>query len=276
MSVNSLQQPLMRGALGLISLVLAAQLGCTLNKPNAPELAGPSELGTSLEMRAIPDQLTADGFSSSVIEAVVRNANGDRSQGVSVLFDISSPSTGSFFDLGNLAPLNGPRPTAGGVEASAVSATSDGDGVARVRYWAPFRTDQVNDTVVTVAGRPAGTDFNAGIYRTAAIFLRAADRPSFPGSNFCGFSAEPRKIVYQVGEGISFTATQLIGDDSVDGCVGNAIARYEWTLSDGTFKAERGIVHAFAAPGTYTVILVTTESITGCQTSCNATVDIVP
>jgi PKD domain len=276
MSLNSQQRTIRRGALGWAFAALVAQLSCTLDNPKAPELAGPSELGTSIEMRAIPDQLTADGFSSSVIEAVVRNANGDRSQGVNVLFDITATSTGSFLDLGNLSPLNGPRPTAGGTEPTAVSATSDGDGVARARYWAPFRTDQVNDTVVIVTGRPAGTNFNAAFFRPVNIFLRAADRPSFPGSNICGFTLEPNKSSYKIGEAIAFTATQAVGDDSIDGCAGNPIARYEWTITDGTYEADRGIVHQFDSAGTFTVTLKTTESITGCTTSCPVSVKVVP
>ncbi len=274
MSLKSQIPTIRRGALGLVSAGLALQLSCTLDNPQAPKLAGPSELGTSVEMRAVPDQLVADGFSSSVIEAVVRDANGERTQGASVLFDIAQ--SGQFLDLGNLAPLNGARPTAGGVESGPVSAVSDGDGVARVRYWAPFRTDQVNDTTVTVTGRPSGTDFNAAVFRPVKIFLRAADRPSFPGSNICGFTLEPAKASYKVGEPISFTATQMTGDDSVDGCVGNAIARYEWTLSDGTYKADRGLVHAFSSTGTFTVTLTTTESVTGCVATCPHTVTVVP
>ena len=57
-----------------IGLVLYA--ACTLDDPGPPELAGPSELGMSIEMRAVPDQLVSDGFSSSIIEAVVRDASG--------------------------------------------------------------------------------------------------------------------------------------------------------------------------------------------------------
>lgn len=252
-------------------------VSCTLDNPAPPEISGPSELGTSVEMRANPDQLVADGFSSAVIEAVVRDSNGQRTSGTTVLFDITSPSATVFFDLGNLAPLNGPRPAAGGVESGPVSSVTDGDGVARARYWAPFRTDQENDTIVTVTGRPAGTDFNAAVFRPATIFLRAANRPSFPGSSECGFTIEPNKPSYDVGEPIAFTATQLLGDSAgSSACAGNAIARYEWNIDDGTYREGRDLVHAFAAVGTFTVELVTTESVTGCQAICTATIDVVP
>ncbi len=82
-----------------------------------------------------------------------------------------------------------------------MSAVTASDGVARVRYWAPFRTDQVNDTTVTVTGRPGDqNDFRAAIFRQVDIFLRAADRPVFPGDAECGISVEPQKSAYKVGE----------------------------------------------------------------------------
>lgn len=256
-----------RFLLVLLAIALAfAELSCLLDDPEVPELSGPSELGTSVEMRAIPDQLVADGFSSSVIEAVVRGPDSARRSGVQILFDISTG--GQFLDLGNLAPLNGARPTAGGVESGPVASVTDGDGVARARYWAPFRTDQENDTVVTINGRPAGTDFNTAVQRTATIFLRAANRPSFPGGDSCAFIWEPEKLVYEVGESIAFTATQATGAS------GNPIARYEWLLSDGTTKTGRDLVHAFSAPNTYTIILVTHESVTGARETCSETLDV--
>ena len=119
-----------------VGLVLYA--ACTLDDPTPPELAGPSELGLASELRAVPDQLVSDGFSSSIIEAVVRDANAQRTQGRTISFDITRSGAG-FLDLGNLAPVNGARPAAGGVESGPISAVSDANGVARVRYWAPFR-----------------------------------------------------------------------------------------------------------------------------------------
>ena len=186
---------------GVLGLFLAggvvAVAACTLDNPDPGELSGPSELGTAVEIRAVPDQIVADGFSSSVIEAVVRGPDGQRTSGVEVLFDITRQGAG-FLDLGNLAPVNGPRPSYGGVESGPVSSVTDGDGVARARYWAPFRTDQENDTTVIITGRPSGTNFNTAVFRTASIFLRAANRPSFPGSNVCGFIWEPEQLTYKV------------------------------------------------------------------------------
>ncbi len=241
-------------------LVLCA--ACTLDDPNPPELAGPSELGLAIELRAVPDQFVSDGFSSSIIEAVVRDANAQRAQGRTISFDITRG--GDFLDLGNLAPVNGARPAAGGVESGATSAVSDANGVARVRYWAPFRTDQANDVIVSITGREASVNFSNQSHRTVQIFLRAANRPSFSGSSVCGFIREPNKPSYNRNESIALTASQRIGDTDTDGCVGNEIARYEWDIDGEFYDATRDVVVSFSKAGDYVITLVTTEAVTGC------------
>ena len=259
--------------LAAFASILALVVACTLDNPQPSDLSGPSELGTAIELRAVPDSLVSDGFSNSIIEAVVRDANGNRVAGRTVSFDITTSGASGFLDLGNLAPVNGARPAAGGVESGPVSSVTDGNGVARVRYWAPFRTDQENDTVVIVTGREQSTNFANQTNRQVQIFLRAANRPSFPGANVCSFIIEPIKPVYVPGEPVAFTASQLIGSDP---CVGNEIARYEWNIDDTppVFRAGREIVHAFSAAGSYTVFLTTTEAVTGCQVSCFADITV--
>jgi hypothetical protein len=259
----------LRWALALAAIpAVMGYLGCGVENPQPPALAGPSELAISLDMKAVPDQLTADGWSSAVIEATWRDENGQRVSGRLVRFDITTPTTGSFLDMGNLAPLNARRPTYGGDEARSVSQTTDSDGVARVRYWAPFRTDQVNDTVVTITGRPGNqNDYRAAVNRVVDIFLRAADRPIFPGSDECGISVEPQKSAYQVGEIVNFTATQAVGAS------GQPIARYEWDFGDNRSDVGRAVSHAYSVADTYTVTLWTTESITGSISVCT---DIIP
>ena len=212
--------------LAAFASILALAVACTLDNPQPGDLSGPSELANSIEMRAVPDSLVSDGFSNSIIEAVVRSANGERESGRTINFDITTFGAG-FLDLGNLAPVNGARPVAGGVESGPTSAVTDGNGVARVRYWAPFRTDQENDTVVIITGREQSTNFANQTNRQVQIFLRAANRPSFPGTDLCSFIIEPAKLSWVPGEPIAFTATQLTG-----ACGGNEIARYEWNIDD--------------------------------------------
>lgn len=264
------EENMWKSSLWLFALLASVLYGaCLLDDPVVPDLAGPSSAAREIEIRAIPDSLVSDGFSSSVIEAVLRGPNSERISGATIMFDIQESGDSSLrLDLGNLAPVNGPRPIAGGVESGPVSDVTDSNGVARARYWAPFRTDQENDTTVTIAARESGTNFRGAVFSQAEIFLRAANRPSFPGGGACDFIWEPEKLVYEVGEGIAFTATQVTGAN------GNPIARYEWLVSDGTTYVGRNFVHAFAAPDTYTIILVTHESITGARETCSVTLDV--
>ncbi len=260
-------------ALAVVPTVVG-YFGCgLLDDPNIPDMAGPSTLAQSLGMRAIPDQLTADGQSSSVIEAELRDENGQPVAGQTIRFDLGVrdeiTTGGPFQDIGNLAPLNAPRPTFGGQEARAVSAVTSASGVARARYWAPFRTDQANDIVVTVTGRPAGTDYRAARNRQVDIFLRAADRSEFPGGAECGIIVEPQKQIYKVKEQINFTATQLTGP------TGQTIARYEWNFGDGTAVNGRRATHSYRVAGTYSVVLWTTEAVTGSITTCPETIPVV-
>jgi len=217
-----------------VALVLTAT-GCLLDNPEAPELAGPSLRGRAIEVRAIPDQLVSDGWSSSVIEAVLQGPNSERVPGATIYFDISG-----FVDLGNLAPLNGPRPTYGGVEATQVTAVTDGDGVARARYWAPFRTDQPDDTVVTILAREGGTNFREVPFAQADIFLRAADRPlpgpiptPQPGCEAPSAEVELSRICTG-GEIQAATAVLALGGASGAGSTDEVITTYIWNWGDGT------------------------------------------
>src|SRR5688572_5936866 len=60
---------------GMATLAVIAA-GCTLNDASAPPLQGPSELGLSLSLSAIPDMLAHDGASQAQIIVQARDANG--------------------------------------------------------------------------------------------------------------------------------------------------------------------------------------------------------
>ena len=183
-------------ALALIPAALG-QAGCNLDKTNRPALAGPSELAASLGLSANPDQLTANG--SSVIEATLRGPDGNPAANAPVVFDLLARGASNFSDIGVLSKLNESRPIPGGPNRpETVTGTTNGNGVARVRYWSPFRTDQENDIVVTVTGRPEGNDFRDAVFRQVDIFLRAANRPNFPGGVACSILVEPVQTFYDV------------------------------------------------------------------------------
>ncbi len=259
---------------------LAGALFCSLcltclEPPTVPELAGPSTLAVSLEITITPDELIADGVSSAEVKVVYRGENGQVVANKTIHFDLGvrTDNTGGvvFGDFGALGPINGSRPSWGGPEGQAVSAKTNSNGIAKARYWSPFRTDQANDLIVTITARPAGDDFGAARLRQADIKLRAANRSMFPEDNACAISVEPAKTWYSKDEILNFTATQLNGNTS-DGCAGNAIARYQWDFGDGDSAVGRTVSHVFSdGCGTEgcPVTLWTTESVTGCQGTCS-------
>jgi PKD domain len=215
--------------------------GCILDNPDTPELEGPSTIGRAIEVRALPDQLIADGWSSSVIEAVLRGPNSERIPNVTVFFEIQG-----FVDLGNLAPLNGPRPTYGGVEATQVTATTDGDGVARARYWAPFR-DEAADDIVTIMAREAGVNFRQVLQAMGQtdIFLRAADRPvpsPFPTPRPGCEDPTAEVALSGVCEGGEIPIGRLIfanGGTSTGG-TGEFVTDFFWDFGDGSALVQTG------------------------------------
>lgn len=261
-----------------VALVLSAG-GCLLDNPEAPELAGPSARGRQVEVHANPDQLVSDGFSSSVIEAVLFGPNGERIPDANMFFDISG-----FVDLGNLAPLNGPRPTDGGVEATQVTAVTDGDGVARARYWAPFRTDQPDDTIVTILAREGGTNFREVPFAQTDIFLRAADRP-YPGpipTPQPGCEAPTADLVLsQVcagGEILAGRAIRALGGGSEAG-EGQVIETFIWNWGDGTSdistSSSFGHVYSGSLVGFNVTVQLTVVNSCGGSASESAEAEVV-
>ena len=257
-----------------VALVLAST-GCLLDNPEAPELAGPSLRGRAIEVRAVPDQLVSDGWSSSVIEAVLQGPNSERIPNATIYFDISG-----FVDLGNLAPLNGPRPTDGGVEATQVTAVTDGDGVARARYWAPFRTDQPDDTIVTILARESATNFRQIPFAQADIFLRAADRP-YPGpipvpQPGCeGPTAElALSGLCSGGEILSGRAIFGLGGASEAGDDAAVVTTYIFDWGDGTGTTVSGsptVPHTYSSSLNNFGVTITLTVVNSCGASASTT-----
>ena len=259
-----------------VALVLTGT-GCLLDNPEAPPLAGPSLRGRAVEIRAIPDQLISDGWSSAVIEAVLFGPNSERISGSTIVFDIQG-----FVDLGNLAPLNGPRPTDGGVEATQVTSVTDGDGVARARYWAPFRTDQPDDTVVTILAREIGTNQRQVPFAQADIFLRAADRP-YPGPipfPQPGCEAPTSEVALSGlcsgGEIRSGSTIFGLGGASAPGDASAVISTYIFDWGDGTSPT---ITPSATAPHTYNSsfnnfsVTVTLTVVNSCGASASSRIE---
>ena len=234
--------------------LLLAPMGCNLDKNTIPGLSGPSELGLSLKLDASPDILTADGVSTSALQATVHDQNGNPRPGTPITFAIADAS-GSFASIGFLSTTN---------------AVTGPDGTATVIYRAPFRTDFTADSSVLIAARPIGSDANAAIYRDVRIELRSAEGRLFP-ENPANVPPLCRIVVeapngFKTGEDILF---QTASSDT-DG----VIVRYFWTFGDDSPTEDLPDVnHAYKVAGNYTVTHIVTDN-NGAQSPCTASVPI--
>jgi hypothetical protein len=256
-------------AVGLVACGLTLQ-GCGLDKVTKPEgLNGPSELGISLQMLAIPDIVVADGIQTSVIQAVVRDQNGKFAVGVPIVFTIAD-ELGRTAEIGTLTSSSGAR-----VFGSTTISTNS-NGIAQVVYTTPERRDFTADSRIIIGARPVGTDANGAPITTLRLEIRSAEPRRFPQvfgnvSPTCNFNIAPNNPINTEGTVLRFFSTA----NDTDGF----IVRYEWYFGDGTSsEGAEGIVdvqHPYPIQGTYTVTHIVTDNV-GAQSACTLNVVIVP
>lgn len=253
----------------LVSCGLTLQ-GCGLDKVTVPQgLTGPSELGLSLRVLAIPDIVVADGIQTAVIQAVVQDQNGNKVSGRGIVFTIMDEA-GRTAEIGQLTSATGAR------VFGSTTIPSNANGIAQVVYTTPERRDFTADSRILIGARPVGTDATSAPYWTVAIELRSAEPRRFPqvpgnGSPICSFSVAPNNPVNTEGTVLRFFSTSSDED--------GYIVRYEWYFGDGTSatgaEGHIDIQKGYPLAGNYLVTHIVTDNV-GAQTSCTKTVTIVP
>ena len=251
------------------SVVLCLLLGlnsCGLDEVEIPDtFEGPSETGLSLRLTAQPDIVTADGFSTSLVQVSARDQTGRAATGRDIFFAIGDED-GRFADLGALR-ANG----AVGIGTGVVVRTN-GQGLAQVVYEAPARTDATAHQTVLVMARVVGDDANAASYRSVRIELRSAEPRLFPQNPDnedpdCDFNVQAPNG-FRVNQSILFQSTSFDPDGT--------IVRYWWDFGNGTRVADHADVAAsYRFPDTYTVTHVVTDD-DGAQAACAGTLVIMP
>ena len=253
---------------GILAWGLSLQ-GCGLDKVEVPtSLVGPSELGISLQMIALPDIVVADGIQTAVIQAVVRDQNGKLMPGKAIVFTISD-ELGRTAEIGTLTSATGAR------VFGSTSITSNANGIAQVVYTTPERRDFTADSRIVVGARPVGTDANGAPYTTLRIELRSAEPRRFPQTGVavptCSFIRAPNNPIEREGTVLRFTSTSAVS--------GGYIVRYEWYFGDGTSsEGSEGTIdvqHPYKLAGTYTATHIVTSN-TGGQAACFTTITVVP
>ena len=263
--------------------------GCGLKDVDQPDLDGPSALGSNLFLRATPDLLVADGVSQSVITAQFLDNNGRAAANREIFFTIADED-GVFAAIGSFPTSQGP--------AFAVTVRTDANGVARIVYQAPPRTDATADQTVLIAARPIGEDANGAVYRTVRIELKSAEPRLFPptpgnAGPSCDFVIEvPRGSACNVpptptipspaslpspttapAVGVCRNAPVLFQTTSFDS--DGVIVRYLWNFGNGRTSDAPDGVAAYSAAGAYTITHTVTDD-DGAQSSCSRGIIVVP
>jgi hypothetical protein len=234
--------------------LLLAHGGCSTDKVTVPELSGPSELGLSIKLDATPDILTADGSSTSAVQATVRDQNGKPKAGQAIYFAVADTGL-NFADIGGLN-----QPTA----------VTGADGTAQVVYTSPFRTDFTGNGSVLVAARPVGTDANGQLYRTVKISLRSAEGRLFPPKS--GNGLPTCLITVQAPFGFVIDQSILFQTQAADS--DGFIVRYFWTFGDSSDPSDKpDVEHHYKVHGTYDVTQTVTDN-NGGQSTCTKSVRI--
>lgn len=245
------------GARGVVILgALLAFHGCGLNDVNIPELDGPSTYAANLQLRANPDLLVADGMSTALVTATYFDANGRPAANRQVFFTIADED-GRFAAIGSFPTAEGP--------GFAVTALTDGQGVARVIYQVPVRTDATADQTVLIAARPIGDDASAALYRTVKIELRSAEPRLFPPTP--GNTSPTCGIAMETPSGLRTNVAILFQTTSFD--EDGTIVRYEWFCGSGSGGPNYSpdIACVYRTAGNYTVTQFVTDD-DGAQSSC--------
>ncbi len=220
---------------------LAAAAGCTVKKTTAPVPTGPSELGLSLSLLAIPDTISQDGASQAQVAITARDPLGQPLGNVSLRLDVTV--NGAVVDYGSL---------------SAKNVVTAGDGKAAVTYTAPPPTidPSYGGTTVTLLVTPIGTNYDNTFTRSVSLRLvpsAVIQPPTSPDAPIAEFAFSP--LAPLTDQDVSFNASASKAGP------GRTIVSYDWDFGSGT--PQRGVIVSkpYDEPGTYIVTLTVTDDV---------------
>ena len=233
-----------------------AMAGCSVTEVDIPDLYGPSAQAESLILFANPDTILADGSSSSVVQGVLRDKNGQPIRGRAINFYIADED-GNRANIGQLSNDSG--------KANVIT---DANGIATVIYTAPVRTDATANQTVTIHGRVISNDANGDESQYVRIQLISPSPRLFP--QVPGNAPPNCNFLWEAPNGFRAPAAVLFQTTSSDD--DGTIVRYEWVFSDDAagrpeYSPDTG--HIFRTPGTYTVTHTVTDDDGG-QAACLA------
>jgi PKD repeat protein len=243
--------------LGWLPVAAAVALsGCTVKKTETPDPTGPSELGTSLEMRVEPDVLVMDGVSRTKLTIKTRDENGNIKPNVDIRVEVMSG--GQIVDVvGTLSTKN---------------VKTGGDGIATLFYTAPNSVPSQNsdsgDMGVTLLATPAGYDYRSAFTRQIDIRLVPQGTVLPPGGapvpKFTMSPASPgedQDVIFDASGSIASCLPSPTDPNNAAACVptSGAITSFQWDFGNGQTGNGSRVTTRFATQGTFNVKLVVTN-----------------
>ena len=204
-----------RGPAAVLLVPPAGAHGCGLDEVDIPDTStGRPRPASRLRLTAVPDIITADGFSTSLVQVDMRDQNGrpvERPRHLLRARRRRWPVRRPRHAAGDGRPgrRHGPRSCARTRRASRRSSTRR----RRARTPPPTRP-------CWSCARPVGSDANAAVYRSVRIELRSAEPRLFPqnpdnASPVCNFIVEPPNGPYRVNQPILFQSTSFDPDGTI-------------------------------------------------------------
>ena len=222
----------------LVMLAAVVSLAaCSLEKQEAPPLAGPSELGLSLTLSATPDIITQDGQSQATIEVIARNSSSQPVSGLTLRIETYVGSTPVDFGI---------------LSSKVVSTGTDGRAVTSYRAPSAPPPTQADDTIVTILVTPVGSNYANAVARQ--VDLRLA-RPGV----IVPPNAGPTASFF-----VSPTAPRADDDVFFDGSASTgSIVSYSWSFGYGrsSTSSDPTARHHYGVPGVYNVVLTVTDHL---------------
>ena len=228
-------------ALRACTLVVAVALSaaaCTVKNTETPPLTGPSELGLSLALQAVPDVVIQDGESRAQIVVTARDPNSQPVRNLALRVEISYNSR--LVDYGTLSPGR--------------NIVTGSDGKAVVTYTPPkAQANSLDSDVVTILVTPLGTDYSTAVSRQVQV--RLVSPGVIKGASGAFFSVTPESP--KVGDLLAFDGS------SSSTKAGRTIELYEWNFGDAHVHRHRDTAqttHVYEKSGSFTVKLSITDS----------------
>lgn len=228
------QRSLNRAA-ALLLLVLPA---CTMKSEEAPDFAGPSEFGKSINITLTPDAIVQDGASQSVVTIVALGPNAQPLPNQSLRAEIRVGDVPT--DFGSLSTRN---------------LVTDGNGRATLVYTAPPTPPGAlidTQTIVQIGVTASTSDASNAVTRFANLRLLPPGRVGPPSDLPLSFTTGTPSNG-EVAAPLAFAVIPPTGE---------TIVRYTWNFGDGAVVTTQvpSASHTYTQSGSFVVTVVAENS----------------